>query len=100
MDERRRDIALFGYTPIREAADAGLTPRERGELVRTLAARDHIEPGGAHARVARPHVSACSGRRGERQRLSPTRRGSAPPAYRDAALAERGRPVARARAIA
>ena len=29
MDHRRRDIALFGYSLIREAADARLSHRER-----------------------------------------------------------------------
>jgi hypothetical protein len=37
-DPRRRDIALFRYGLIREAADPELTPAERGRLVRDLAA--------------------------------------------------------------
>jgi len=41
MDDRRRDVALFRYSLIREAADLSLTKAERGRLVRALAARDH-----------------------------------------------------------
>ncbi len=53
MDDRRRDIALFRYSLIREAADPQLTHAERGELVRGLAARDHIGPDGQRVRVSR-----------------------------------------------
>lgn len=52
-DDRRRDIGLFRYSLIREAADGRLTPRERGALVRSLASRDHIGPGGRRVRVTR-----------------------------------------------
>ncbi len=53
-DEHRREIGLFRYALIREAADAGLTRRERGALVRQLAARDHVGPDGRRVRVSRP----------------------------------------------
>jgi putative transposase len=53
MDDRHRDVALFRYSLIREAADPGLTKAERGRLVRALAARDHTGPGGEQVRVAR-----------------------------------------------
>jgi len=53
MDDRRHDIALFRYSLIREAADVGVTKAERGELVRALAARDHVTPAGTHVRVSR-----------------------------------------------
>lgn len=52
-DDHRRDVALFRYSLIREAADAALSPRERGTLVRRLAAREHVGPDGQHIRVAR-----------------------------------------------
>ena len=53
MDDRHRDVALFRYSLIREAADPALTKAERGRLVRALAARDHTGPGGVRVRVAR-----------------------------------------------
>jgi putative transposase len=56
MDDRHRDVALFRYSLIREAADPALTSAERGRLVRTLAARDHTGPGGERVQVARNTV--------------------------------------------
>ena len=53
MDDRRRDVALFRYSLIREAADPALTKAERGLMVRALAARDHTGPRGERVRVAR-----------------------------------------------
>jgi putative transposase len=52
-DEHRRDIALFRYSLIREAADAELTKRERGRLVRRLARRTHVAPDGRRVRIGR-----------------------------------------------
>jgi putative transposase len=52
-DDRRRDIALFRYALIRQAADPSLTERERGRLVRALAECDHLGPGGDRVRVSR-----------------------------------------------
>ena len=52
-DDRRRDIALFRYSLVREAADPELSPAERGRLVRRLAAREHVGPGGKRVRVGR-----------------------------------------------
>ncbi len=54
MHDHRRDIALFRYSVIREAADPSLSKRERGELVRALAERDHMSPQGTRVRVSRP----------------------------------------------
>ena len=51
---RNRDIALFRYALIREAADPKLSPAERGELVRALAAVEHLGPDGNHVSVSRP----------------------------------------------
>lgn len=51
--ERARDVALFRYALIREAADESLTARQRGILVRRLAAMEHTGPGGEKVRVSR-----------------------------------------------
>lgn len=53
-DERRREIGLFRYALIRQAADAELSPAQRGRLVRDLTARDHQGPDGRRVRVSRP----------------------------------------------
>ncbi len=56
MNDRQREVALFRYSLIREAADPELSHAERGELVREVAARDHTGPGGRRVRVARNTV--------------------------------------------
>ncbi|MGH3452699.1 MAG: helix-turn-helix domain-containing protein, partial [Haloechinothrix sp.] len=53
MHDRHRDVALFRYSLIREAADTSLTPAERGALVRALAERDHVGPSGERVKVSR-----------------------------------------------
>ena len=53
MNEAQRDVALFRYSLIRESADESLTIRQRGRLVRELAAQDHTGPTGRRVRVAR-----------------------------------------------
>ena len=53
MSDRRRDVALFRYSLIREAADPAVTPGERGLLVRELAGREHQGPRGERIRVGR-----------------------------------------------
>ncbi|MGH9044272.1 MAG: hypothetical protein ACRDVP_05460 [Acidimicrobiales bacterium] len=40
MNDARRDVALFRYSLIREPAYPALTTRQRGALVRALAAED------------------------------------------------------------
>lgn len=55
-DDHRRDIALFRYSLIREAADPALSTRERGALVRRLAAREHVRPDGQRVRIARSTI--------------------------------------------
>ena len=52
-DPRRRDIALFRYGLIREAADPELSSAERGRLVRQLASREHRGPEGQWTTVGR-----------------------------------------------
>jgi len=51
--ERARDVALFRYALVREAADPSLTIRQRGRLVRELAAMEHTGPRGERVRVSR-----------------------------------------------
>jgi putative transposase len=56
LHDRHRDVALFRYSLIREAADASLTKAERGALVRAVAGRDHVGPTGERVRVSRKTV--------------------------------------------
>jgi hypothetical protein len=51
--ERARAIGLFRYMLIREAADASLTGRQRGALVRAIAAVPHTDPDGRTVRISR-----------------------------------------------
>jgi putative transposase len=54
MDENgRREIGLFRYALIRDAADPVLSKAERGRLVRALAEREHVGPDGRLVRVSR-----------------------------------------------
>ena len=48
--ERARQIGLFRYMMIREAADATLSARQRGKLVRALAGMTHTDPEGRSVR--------------------------------------------------
>lgn len=52
-EERRREIGLFRYALIRDAADPALSKAERGRLVRALSEREHVGPDGQLVRVAR-----------------------------------------------
>ena len=51
--DRAREVGLFRYALIREAADPALSTRQRGRLVRDLAAAEHAGPFGARVRVSR-----------------------------------------------
>jgi putative transposase len=51
--ERAREVALFRYALIREAADPQLSTKARGRLVRALAAIEHAGPFGDRVRVSR-----------------------------------------------
>ena len=53
MNHAQREIALIRYCLVREAADQSLTTRQRGALVRELAARDHPGPGDTYFKVSR-----------------------------------------------
>jgi len=50
---RAEQVALFRYQLIREAADPSLSTRQRGRLVRELAARAHPGPFGDEVVVSR-----------------------------------------------
>src|SRR5437868_6969034 len=51
--DRAQEIGLFRWRIVGEAADVSLSARERGSLVRALAAREHLGPGGRWVRVSR-----------------------------------------------
>src|SRR4051794_41789464 len=51
--ERARAVALFRYQLIREPADPAHSTRQRGRMVRELAARTHLDPAGRPVRVSR-----------------------------------------------
>jgi putative transposase len=51
--ERARAVGLFRYMLIREAADPALSSKQRGAMVRELAAREHAGPSGQPVRVTR-----------------------------------------------
>src|SRR5271157_4113249 len=53
---RAEQVALFRYQLIREAADPGLSTRQRGRLVRELAARAHPGPFGDPVVVSRATI--------------------------------------------
>jgi putative transposase len=52
-EDRRREIGLFRYALIRDAADAGLSKAQRGRLVRELVDCEHVGPDGRLVRVSR-----------------------------------------------
>jgi putative transposase len=51
--DRAQQIGVFRWRIIGEAADVSLSARERGALVRALAAREHLGPDGRWVRVSR-----------------------------------------------
>jgi putative transposase len=53
VDDRPRAVGLFRYSLVRDALDPALTSRQRGALVRSLAAEDHLGPDGTWLRVSR-----------------------------------------------
>jgi putative transposase len=50
---RAQEVGLFRYALIREAADAALSTKARGRLVRDLAEREHTGPFGERVRISR-----------------------------------------------
>jgi putative transposase len=56
MTDHATDVALFRYSLVRALIDESLTKAERGALVRSLAARGHLGPGGVEVHVSRPSI--------------------------------------------
>ena len=56
MVDRAQEIGVFRWRIVGEAADVSLSARERGALVRALAAREHLGPDGRWVRVSRNTV--------------------------------------------
>jgi putative transposase len=52
-EERRREVGLFRYALIRDAADPALSKAERGRLVRAVSGREHVGLDGRFVRVGR-----------------------------------------------
>jgi putative transposase len=78
--DRAREIGLFRYMLIREAADPGLSRRQRGAMVRAVAAAPHTDPAGRTVRVSRWTLDRwiAEWRRGGFDALVPSTRQSQP----------------------
>ena len=80
MNDAQRDVALFRYSLIREAADESLSTRQRGALVRSLASREHVGPKDRRVRVTRGTMDRWirAYRAGGFEALAPTSRTGEP----------------------
>ena len=78
--DRAREVGLFRYALIREAADAALSTRQCGRLVRELAASEHTGPFGQRVRISRVTIDRwiLSWRRGGFEALVPSARYAEP----------------------
>jgi putative transposase len=78
--ERAREIGLFRYMLIREAADPSLSSRQRGALVRAIAAQEHTDPFGRTVKLSRWTLDRwiADWRRGGFDALVPSPRQSQP----------------------
>jgi putative transposase len=78
--ERARAVGLFRYMLIREAADPALSTRQRGAMVRAIAACEHAGPSGEPVRVTRWTLDVWirAWRRGGFDALVPSPRQSQP----------------------
>jgi putative transposase len=78
--DRAREIGLFRYMLIREAADPALSGRQRGKLVRALAAQSHTDPFGRVVKLSRWTLDRwiAEWRRGGFDALVPSPRQSQP----------------------
>lgn len=54
--QRARAVGLFRYQLVRQAADPAHSTRQRGRLVRAIAATEHTDPFGRRVRVSRQTV--------------------------------------------
>jgi putative transposase len=72
--ERAREVGLFRYALIREAADPAHSSRQRGRLVRELADREHAGPFGHRVRFSRVTIDRwiLTWRRGGFEALLPS----------------------------
>ena len=79
-EDHRREIGLFRYVLVRDAADVALSKAERGRLVRAICEREHVGPDGRLVRVARGTLDRWirEYRRGGFQALVPRPRVVAP----------------------
>ena len=50
---RARDVGLFRYGLIQEALNEALSTKQRGQLIRQIAARPHPDPFGTPVRISR-----------------------------------------------
>ena len=102
--ERAQAIGLFRYQLICPALEQGLSTKQRGRLVREIAARTHIDPFGTQVQIARATLDRWIRRyrAGGFEALVPEPRRLADPHRRAGAgagrLAEAGEPVAHRRA--
>jgi putative transposase len=80
MRDRATEVALFRYALIREAADPMLSTRQRGRLVREIAARAHPHPDGLELTVGRSTLDQWirAWRAGGFEALKPKPRGLSP----------------------
>jgi putative transposase len=78
--DRAREVGLFRYALIRQAADPALTGAERGQLVRGLAEVEHAGPDGDRVRVSRVTLDRWirTWRAGGFDALVPSGRGAVP----------------------
>jgi len=78
--DRAREVGLFRYALIREAADPALSTRQRGRLVRDLAEREHSGPSGQRVRLSRVTLDRwiLAWRRGGFDALLPSMRNADP----------------------
>jgi putative transposase len=78
--QKARDIALFRYALIRQAADPALSSKQRGVLVRQLAATEHLGPFGRPVRYSRESLDRWirAWRAGGFEALQPTARSLEP----------------------
>lgn len=77
---RAREIGLFRYALIREAADEALSTKQRGRLVRELADREHTGPFGQRVQISRVTLDRwiLTWRRGGFEALLPSARSCEP----------------------
>ena len=92
--ERARAMGLFRYQLIREAADPAHSTKQRGRLVRQIAAVEHVDPFGRRVRISRQTVDRWirDWRRGGFDALVPSPRQSSqrtPPEVMELAVALR-----------